>query len=241
MSENEIPSGWQTSSGLAVDDADVTVEDVVFRYDSNYNNGETLVAAFRFRGEDGEEIEQFFPCGKGWEPAEKGQAARHESGKTDKRFNKNSAYGSFADSAIVAGAGSVLFERGNATEAKVWKGLKFHVEAHTETFTIDGDKREVTRIIATSFLGVEGEVVKGAKAPSASKPAASAPAASNGNGGGELSAVVKAKLKALAAKHDSHDAFMEEAFAVDGVMGDSAAEQVVMDPSDAGFYALARA
>lgn len=236
--ENAVPEGWQTSSGLAIDDADITIDDVTFKY-TDYNNGETLVAVFTLRADDGEEAEQWFPCGKGWEPANKGKEARHESGKAGKQFNKNSAYGKFCDSALAAGAGPTLYERGPATNAEVWAGLKFHVEAVTEKFTINGDEREATRIIATSFLGVEGDDKATKKAGTKSEKKDEAKAESNGDGG--VTGPLKAKLSALAKQHDTHDAFMEAAFGVDGVMGDSAAEEAVMDTSDAGLYALARA
>lgn len=240
MSDRKIPEGWQTSSGLAVDNADVTIEEVVFRYDANYNNGDTLVAVFTMRGGDGEEIEQFFPCGKNWEPADKGARARHDSGKT-KGFNRSSAYGKWCDSALATDAFDVITERGLATEAAVWIGLRFHVVSEKESFTIGGETRERTSIVATKFLGVDGDT----KTPSESKPSsstASGPAKEQANGdGGGLSPALRAKLAAIAKKHDTHDGFMEEAFGVDGVLSDSIAEQAVMDTSDGGLYASARA
>lgn len=248
--DQAVPEGWETTSGLALDDADIEILGVSFRYDAQYNNGETLLAVFEFRNEDeDEEGEQFFPCGKGWEPADKGQAAVHESGKSDKKFHKNTAYGELIDSALAAGAGAVLGSRGPATRAEVWTGLRFHAKSEDKTFKVkDGNElveRTTSRIHFTEFLGEAG-----AKADE--KPAKAAAKADEGdestsqvkaesNGSGPISGLLKAKLTKLAKEHDSHDTFMEKAFEVDGVMGVSDVENAIMDASDSGFYATARA
>lgn len=230
--QKDIPVGWQTESGLALDDADVKILHSQFRYDADYNNGETLLWIPTFEV-DGEEKEQFFPCGKGWEPADKGQSARHESGKP-RKFNKNSSYGTWLNSAIACAA-DVLYARGDATNAAVWEGLRFHVESHEESFTIKGElePRTTNRIVATAYLGADE-----AEAKPAPKKSEKAAAKSTTNGDGELSAPMKAKLKAMAKEHDTHDAFMEAAFGLEGVMGVPAAENAVMDPD--GLYAEAR-
>lgn len=253
MSEGQRPDGWTTGSGLALDSADVEITAAVYTFDASYNDGKTLVCKMELKDEEsGEDIEQFFPCGDGWEAKDKGKRAEHEKGPRKAIFNKNSAMGRLIDSAFESGAGDVLLERGTGLDADVWVGLRFHMETEEQTFKFrDGTERTTGRVICKKFLGVAGDDDKKkstAKKPAKSEPKPDAEDADAGEGGGDdkgsdagIAAPLRAKLTATAKSAKSHDDFMEKAFGLDGVMGNDAAEQAVMDASDDGLFAKANA
>lgn len=238
---------WATTSGL-VDDIDITISDAYFGFNADYNNGETLVLTIEGTtdDEDNKEYSGFYPCGGGWETTDKGKTASREDGKR-KGFNKTSGYGLFFTAAIEAGAGDVLRERGTPFEAAVWPGLTFHMKRLKHNY--GGEIGEIERLLPVEFKGVAGEGgAKPAKATGATKKAAPTKAEPEGeadeagaaSSNGELPVPLKAKLKKLARECETHDQFIERAYTeVDGVDGNTAAEEAVMDPD--GLYAEAHA
>lgn len=239
---------WATTSGLP-DDIDITITDAYFGVNADYNNGETLVLTIEGTTDDDDlpEYSGFYPCGNGWETTDKGKTASREDGKR-KGFNKTSGYGLFFTHALEAGAEDVLKARGTPFEAEVWKGLTFHFKRLKHDYK--GDIGEVERLLPVEF---KGEAGKGGAKPSAKASGKPAPkevepegeadtTTSTSNGAGEgLTVPMKAKLKMLAKKCDTHDAFIEAAYSDEslGIDGNTAAEEAVMDPD--GIYAEAHA
>lgn len=244
MSDENEYDPWATTSGL-IDDVTVTITDAYFTFDPQYNDGQTLLLKVQGTTDDEEnpEFDQFFPCGNGWETTDKGKSASREDGKK-KGFNKNSGYGMFFTRAINAGAGEVLRDRGTPMEADVWKGLTFHFKR--ETIDFGGEIGKKDRILPDVFLP---NGMGGASAPAASPKAAGGavtkadpgpetPAAGNsGASGGKLDIPVplRAKLKVAARNAANHDAFIEAAYGIDGVDGNAAVEEAILDPN--GLYA----
>lgn len=245
--ENEYDP-WATTSGL-VDDVTVTITDAYFTFDPQYNDGQTLLLKVAGQTDDEEnpEFDQFFPCGNGWETTDKGKSASREDGKR-KGFNKNSGYGMFFTRAIDAGAGEALKSRGTPMEAEVWKGLTFHFKR--ESIDFGGEIGKKDRILPDVFLpeGIGGSAAKPvtktttppAGASKVDKLPDDAPAGAGGGSGAaagtlDLLVPLRAKLKKAARDAGSHDGFIEAAYGIEGVDGNAALEEAILDP--AGLYA----
>jgi hypothetical protein len=252
MSDDKEFDPWELTSGL-VDDADVAFKECSFGFRSDYNDGQTLLfmADAIIDGDDGpEESELIFPCGNGWEATEKGAKAKREDGKR-KGFNKNSGYGLLISAATEVGAGDVLKGRGTPMEAAIWNGLVFHMKR--KKISYGGDIGEKERLLPTEFKGYvdAGKVTKPTTKPdtdqarkAAGVPAASAPAAADNGAATEgLPAKLRIGLRKLAEDvkggGGDHDAFLEKAFEMEGVEGNSAAENAVMADGADSIWAKA--
>lgn len=230
MAEKEFDS-WQTVSGLP-DDFDFTITGARFRFDPQYNNGETLL--LELEGEsDSEDLDRplLFPCGSGWDTPDNGKTAVHPRLKG---FHKRSHYGMLIERCRELGIIDLLQKRGAATEAKVWVGLKFHFKREVVSYGAEIGEKE--KLLPTAFLGEVGKSKAGAvgtataakTAKATAKPAPESQAESetqaNGDYGGAPGELVEqvrklAKThKALArAKKSSFERFQEEALGLDGV------------------------
>lgn len=222
---------WTTTSGL-LDDYELTITEAWFAKDANYQNGEILI--FRIKGttdsDDTPDIEESYPCGRGWESLDGGKTARHESGK-QRGFNKQTAYGQLIDRCVELGLGETLRSRGDAWEAKVWPGLRFHIKREEQEFSIKGETRKVSRPLPVAFLG-EGGASEGAGATSAPAPASNG-AATNGT----VDKVLQAKLKSAANKAGSSTEFIDLAMEIPGVTDDDELLNRVLDETASGLYA----
>lgn len=195
-----MPKGasWKTSSGK-LDDFDMTIEDAFFGTDPNYRKGTATVFIVRGAAEiDGEvvddEYKMFYSVGEGWEAHKGGRALVHGSGKES--VNRSSNMGKLIDA--VAGLGDEvieeLMERGEATEADTWEGLRFHFQ--NKTYPIkDSETGEISNYdvsLPTEYLGVDETNAK-PKAKTATKGA-------RGKGGGSEEAAPKARSRKTADK-----------------------------------------
>lgn len=238
---DDIRASYEAGSTGFVPVFDGTVKDAIFRTDNGYRDGEiAFLELFIEPSEDdapefGEYLEDGmttvrYACGKGWEPADKGATVQHESGR-QRKFNNGTNIITLINAALeLDGVADVLMERGPATQANIWTGLKFTFE-NTE-FTRkdkDGDEFTWTVRLPTAFHGVEGEAEKPAAKKAPAKKAAPAKAApvEDEAEGHTLPAKLRGQLKAIAASADDHDSFMEGAFAT--LELDDAAEAAVAD------------
>jgi hypothetical protein len=152
---------WDGESGFK-DDYSGLIVDSFFTKDSNYNNGETLILKLKIIADDGEEVEQIYPCGADWDSYDNGETAEHPKDREGrpKAFNHNSAIYGLIRHAFEAGAEDTLKQRGRPRKASIWRGLKFHWKVDTQTFTIKDRKTGEDRTITTNrtypekFLGV---------------------------------------------------------------------------------------
>jgi len=212
---------WEGTSGLR-DDFDGTIVSARFTYDSEYNNGNTLIARLEIEPDDGGEPEVLkLSTGSGWEDDEKGKKAKREDGKDPSGFNKSCNYYRFSAAALETDFAEIA-RKSKPWEAEVWEGHNFHFNRREfEAFDKDSKKPEV--VVPTVYNG-EG---KGAE-----KPARKATSSSGGGDAKAKAAAAKAKaeaakakssdggedpnvtiLKNLAAECESHDEFIEKAYA----------------------------
>lgn len=226
----------QFESGLP-DDFDGKVTDVTFMYHDKYMNGEVAVAQLTIASDELDEpIEVLYPCGKGWEPSRDGSTLKHESGKP-KRLNRQSALSLLAYHAYDAGFTSVSGD--NILVADTLRGLTFHW--NRIAFNYGGEIGQRERLLPTKLI--DGGDKKAGKAGKAGKAAsssgegkASTKAAAGKNDG--VDEAIRAALTEAAQGADTYDAFVEAAFAIDGVDGNGAAERLVANKA---WYAEARA
>lgn len=220
---------FRLESGL-IDSADVTINDAIFtnRLDSFDPTKLELHLTVKPEGED--ETTLYLGCGDGWETQDGGETAVRTDG-ADRNFHGSTKVGEFftglvklmasdpaADKALRARASE--FPLG-PREAGFWKGLKVHIDRQDRKGS--GDIPDFQVLVATGFLGIEGQAgaaatgpaAAGAKKAPAKKVAAAkkaapakAPAASGG-----VTDEIRAKLDEIADASGSHDEFMEAAFA----------------------------
>ena len=230
---------YQLETGLK-QSFDLTIDDASFQFDAGYNNGQTLCLILEGTDGDGDAQRLLYSTSPGWAPADGGARAEREDGAQNRTFNQNSAVGGLILAALQVGA--PLRERGPATSASVWKGLSFRFERRKVN---EGTQFETTRALPAAFLGAGSTTGASAAAPAAAAPAAAAAApaaaapANGANGGGGapgLDALTSAKLKAIAKRAASHDAFIEEGLAL--AETNPAVEAVLADPA---WYEAARA
>lgn len=224
---DDIRASYEGASTGFVPVFDGTIKDAVFRTDNGYRDGEIAflelfiepseddAAEFGKYLEDGMTTVRY-ACGKGWDPADKGATVQHESGRAKKFTNGTNIITLINAALALDGVGEVLMERGPATQADIWNGLKFTFE-NTEFTRKDKDGDEFTWSVRlpVAFHGVEGDAeAKPAakKAPAKKAPAAKVETADEAEGH-TLPAKLRGQLKAIAASADDHDSFMEEAFA----------------------------
>ena len=250
---------FELGSGLPLADAEVTITNAEFRFDTSYS-ADAVVCAMQFTPhEEGVEAqEQLYSVGKGWEPLDRGEMVGHGSGKQVK-INNQSNYGRFIAAAVEC-EGFLDYAREvglQPNSAALWVGTQWHlgtVEVTTTNPSKPNDPPKVKSVIVPDeFLGAgeeeEEEKAPAKKAPAkkvaakkaaapARKPAAS-PAADQvaelqaEDGGEEL---VEA-LIAAAGEAEDQDAFMEAAMEIDGVSGNRLAEKVVMNSKPGSIWA----
>lgn len=237
---------WELSSGLP-DDFDFTCNDAFFEFDSNYNDGQTLV--LKLEGVDESNMQEttlMYPTGDGWETPDQGKTAQREDGKK-KGFNKNSGIGLLIGAAVETGGGEALKAKGNPMVAAIWKNERFHMKRSEIDYGGEIGKKE--RLLPTAYLGPVGAAPAAAPAPAT--PAQTAPsgavkedpgtaeatpvtpAAAPAPAGAGMTATTKVALlklgKEIKSQGGTHDTFIERAFVeVEGVMGNAEAEAAVM-------------
>ena len=252
---DDIRNSYQTSDGGFVPEFDGTVREAAFCFKNEYQSGEACLLELLVEPseEDAPEFGDYledglfsiiYTCGKGWEPADKGATAQHGSGRS-RKFNSGSGMGLLLNHALqLDGVEDVLMNRGPATQADVWVGMKFRIEDKAfEGKNNDGEKFTYTRRLPTEFHGVdEGEEKpKPAAKKAPAKKAAPAKVEADTEDEGtsyDLPAKLRGLLKAIAVNADDHDAFMEAAFAQVADQLDSTGELAVADED---FYLTLKA
>ena len=255
---------FELGSGLPLADANVTITNAEFRFDTSYS-ADAVVCAVEFTPhEEGVEAqEQLYSVGKGWEPLDRGATVAHGSGKQVK-INNQSNYGRFIAAAVEC-EGFLDYAREvglQPNSAALWVGTSWHlgtVEVTTTNPSKPNDPPKVKNVIVPDeFLGTgeeeEEEVVAkpaakkaaATKAPAkkvaakkvaakpASSPAADQVAELEAEEGGEE--LVAALIEA-ATEAEDQDAFMEAAMEIEGVSGNRLAEKVVMNSKPGSIWA----
>lgn len=244
---------WETSSGLPLDGADVTVTAMEFGYNASIGAG-VVCANFTFVDEDGVEYEQSFSIGKNGEPTRDGS----EVTGAPKMFPARTNYGRLIDSvrALVDHPGEVI---GSPKKAEGWIGTKWTVgTVPVETTNPNAtDPATATKVkdafVFTQYLGKEGQRAAknaAAKTKAAAKPAKAAaknvepdePDEDEAEAGAEADTDVNdepwsvlgvdetlwKRLVKMAKAADSHDEFSDEALEIADVDKDKAAQKAVL-------------
>lgn len=248
---------WKLGSGL-IDDVDVHIEQAFFTNPSDYNNGETLVMMFEGTA-DGEEWNQFYPCGDGWETPDQGRTARRADGK-EKNFNKNCGYGLWIGNAIGLVPDSFR-TRGTPMMASLWNDTTWHVGRIEIKGRGDIPDREV--LVPNAFKGLGNTAgangnpgaanpsaaptaVPAAAAPNTANPAVAAPVAPSAVAGAAstptgLSPAILGRLKAMAKTATSWEGFVEAAYtSIPECSTDPAVEAAVMDSGPTSLYTTSK-
>lgn len=233
-----IDESYDTTSGL-LDEFDGEVQRAWFATDARYNDGKSIMLHLEIKTTDPDvpEVTEKFPVGTGWDSTDGGATIVHEKGKT--QFNSSSIYGKILD--LVKKDGGILHDvlpvlksRGPSTNAAIWVGLTFHFKK-TE-FNYGAEIGAKSRVIPVKFLGEGAQPslpTTAATAPAATEVAAPAASAV------EADPVVLAKLRSAAKDSPTHQAFLDAAIAVDGVLTNDALMAALVDETATGFYATA--
>lgn len=220
------------SSGL-LDDDDVIFRDAIFRTDPEFRDGQVLFLDATLLTSDGEETNQYFACGNGWE-TDDGQIAARED-QRDINFNKKSRLGELFQGLVTvmgedAKADKAIRERikqhpMGPRDAGFWKGLKVHVTSRDRKG--GGEVDDYSVLVIDAFHGIEGGDEGGAKKAAGTTKKASKAAGATKKAAArqpadepapdvppqeQLDPEVRARLDALADDAESHEAFMEAAF-----------------------------
>jgi hypothetical protein len=223
---------------LPLDDADVTIVGFEFGYNAKIGAG-IGCANITFRNnESGEDIEQSFTIGKAFDIVDKGRAIAGAA----KTINANTNYGRLVMSMKDAIGGpeqmAAQFPDG-FTQATSLLGSMWHLNTtKVEVKNLQtGNMQEKDAIIATAFLGMDGEASK----PAAAKPAAAKPAAASKPAGkptlADTDPDLFAELVELAQQHDDYDDFVAAALDRDDVDGNALAMNAVMSAKAGGVWA----
>jgi len=249
---------YALGSGLPLADTEAVVTAMEFRFDTSYA-ADACVAAITFQPDEGEEQEQLYSCGKGWEPVDRGAAAAHVSGR-DLNFNKNYNYGRFLAAAFECdGFLDEVREEGIVpTQVEMFVGKRFHlgtVEYTTRNPSkADSEDSVKTAIVPVAYLGVDEDEAEDeapakkapAKKAAAKKTAAKGPSAIEKKQIAlidqleEEDADMVAALRELAGESEDHESFMEAAMDIDGVADSDLAQQVAMSSKAGSIWAQAQ-
>lgn len=270
MSDESV-NMWEFSSGLPLEGQRCHSTKAVFTYDQEYN-ADAVVLKVTFQPWDGETDEgeakdQLFSVGKNWEPTNEGQSVANKSGKRQ-QFNNMTVISRFLNSIMLArGDGDVakgmkvLMEEGAEPDnADFYVGMDVTLKS-IEYKDLSG--KDKTTFGVGEWHGRVGETAKAKPAKALAPKTGTAKAAAkpapkededegSTESGGEGAWIAHfgqglyRKLKKAAMDAESHDAFMDAAFDIDGVTSDDkawnkVAEQYIMEYEDGSLFATARA
>jgi hypothetical protein len=225
---NEQWDEWGLSSGLPLADAEVEVVGCEFGFNNDIAAGKVF-ANFTFRTEDGEEHEQSFSVGDGWESANKGAELTTENGKP-RKMSKRSNYGMLVESALEAcGGPEGMAKLGPGFRfASTWIGTRWVTKTVEVQSTKPGETeaKKRDRIVFAEYLGRD----EATAAPAAAKggKAAATP---------DIDPELWGQLVQLAHDSEDHDKFMDVALELDGVKGVKAVEKLVMSTKAGSVWA----
>ena len=249
---------YALGSGLPLADTDATITAMDFRFDTAYS-ADACVAAITFTPDEGEDQEQLYSCGKGWEPLDRGREAGHVSGRS-LNFNAQSNYGRFLAAAYeLDGFLDDCREAGVVpTSIEMLLGKRFHLgtlEISTKNPST-GVESVKSLIVPTEYYGEgeegeEDEDEAPAKKAPAKKAAAKAPAKAAAKAPSaiekkqialieqleEEDADLVAALRELAEESEDHESFMEAAMELEGVAESEVAQQVAMSSKAGSIWA----
>lgn len=259
-SNTPLPGLWQLGSGNFTD-YDLHVRQAYFAPDAQYMSGEATLLQLHGVDNDGKEMREMFSVGKDWISTDGGKTIEYAKGGNAKIRN-NSMYGHFIASLVELGEDVLkqFMARGDASNAQIYIGAIFHMDE--KTFTYGGNVSDQTHNMPTAFLGFDDDSpvanqtnqtatptpragrlapssvadrVAAAKAAAGPNPVAASPASTNGN------SATYETLNKLAMELDTFNAFVDAASDIPEVQEDDELLNLVLDPTENGYYATQRA
>jgi hypothetical protein len=227
VTEQLLDESWATSAGLPLAGGqEVTIKDFSFGF--NTKLGENLCANIIFTiDETGDEADQWFSCGKGWEAVDRGARAVKNSGNGKQTFNNQTNFGRLIDSVANIGAGPAIGARGPATSAATWIGTKWTTDTTPVKTTNPATGAESVKD-AVVFVAFNG-VVEGQAAAATNGASKAAGGKTKSKAAAELDADLLATLTELASTSTDHDDFMGKALDIAAVADSVSATNAVCD------------
>lgn len=209
---------FETTSGLPLAGANVTVISSVFEFNNEYAEN-ACVLALTFRNDDDDTSEprtQLYSTGKNFEPVDQGDAVAHTSGKVV-QFSNSSNYGRLITNTIknCPEFRKYASDKGlQPNSALLWLGAKFTLGTFPYT---DMNNKEKELIVPVAFHGVDGEEApKTTKATTTTAKKASVPVDDD----------LRTELVALAQSTDDYDEYLEKL--MERAAGDKSIEKAGM-------------
>jgi pyruvate/2-oxoglutarate dehydrogenase complex dihydrolipoamide acyltransferase (E2) component len=249
---------WDTISGLP-DDFDGWVAKTSFGYRDDYMDGEIALLIWEVESDDLDEPQDIiWSCGKGWEVTGRGKSVEHNRGRA--KFTDTSMLGKLLNRTVQS-LGVDMRGRGSAREAAVWEGMGFHFVREEEDY--GGEIGVRTHLMPTEFLGFDKDEAEEEKpsprrasrsrsaapaqepdpepeeAPEEEAPAAPAPR----RRASKTPVSLEEQLTKMAGLHDDVEEFQKAALKVEALSESENSDLMaaVLDDSDDGFFALAKA
>lgn len=232
-------SAFKLSSGLPFADTEVTITSASFGYTEMGGNS-VLCLQLTGVNADGDEGEQSFSVGQGWEAVDGGARVQADNGREGKPFSKNSNIGKLIASAVKAVGGdpeNMPFD--DPTLASEWAGHIWETGTLSEVrkdfkgkvqLDDEGNPRTKDSIIFVRYVGAAdgGKPATGGAATAAVKSKASG-----------IDPELEAELIELAKAADDFDDFTDKGLDHPGVEGNAKATALVMSNKANGIWALA--
>jgi len=239
----DFKGAYEGTTGLR-DEFTGKIVSAIFTYDSEYNNGNTLIARVEIVDEDGEEEVLKLSTGSGWEDADKGKTAKREDGNDPKGFNRSCNYQRFVGAAAQTEYADVMFSKAPPWDMSVWEDEPWFRFERREFPAFEKGAEPKHVIVPAEYLADKAEAPKkgaakkapAAKAESGETPAQKAKrlaaekkaaAEAEASGGDDEESADLVLLKSIAKEESSHEAFMERAY---GELEDAdALEEFIVD------------
>lgn len=162
MTDDEF-NEWETSSGLPLDGATVEVTGIEWGR-NNAIDPQRLFGNFTFSDlESGEEHEQSFSVGKGWETDRTGQMLEPVNKNRRKlQINDSTTYGILLDSAVECLGGKAAAGKelgGSPRDIHIWLGTQWvmgTIQMTTQN-PQTGEEKQASRYVFVEYLGRSGE------------------------------------------------------------------------------------
>ena len=154
MTDTQVPDQWQLDSGLR-EDMIFSIHGAYFAPHADYQDGKQLMLWLMGVDESEEPAELRMSIGSDWESPDGGYTIVHPT-KKKQHINKSSIYGFWISYCFqLPDLAKTLIERGGPTDARIWIGLKLHVQ--NRPLHWGGNIEDQDRLMPVEFLGLTND------------------------------------------------------------------------------------